>query len=188
MKRLVVLLAFLLYGSLLIAQGNYTKENIKILPESNLVIEGSTNVNTFNCVFDIDLISDWKKVNYISNDNLLNFLNLSLHLETEGFDCGNKRMNSDFQDLLMCEQYPEIEIQINQVEFFSEEYSKAFISVKLAGKVNHYDLPVQINKDRFKGKFTLNIRDFGLEPPQKALGLIQVDEKIEIRFDLKITR
>ncbi|MDX1762467.1 MAG: YceI family protein, partial [Christiangramia sp.] len=85
-------------------------------------------------------------------------------------------------------QYPEIEIQINQVEFFSEEYSKAFISVKLAGKVNNYDLPVQINKDRFKGKFTLNIRDFGLEPPQKALGLIQVDEKIEIRFDLKIRR
>tara|TARA_R100000789_G_C2918324_1_gene125511 strand:- start:307 stop:411 length:105 start_codon:yes stop_codon:yes gene_type:complete len=34
----------------------------------------------------------------------------------------------------------------------------------------------------------MNIRDFGLEPPKKALGLIEVDELIEVQFDLKVSR
>ncbi|MGA8855335.1 MAG: YceI family protein, partial [Christiangramia sp.] len=77
---------------------------------------------------------------------------------------------------------------IDHVELISPEYQKAFITVKLAGKTNHYNLPVMINEDRFKGKFKMNIRDFGLEPPKKALGLIEVDEQIEVQFDLKVSR
>lgn len=188
MKKLILIFSLLFSGFLVMAQEEIKKVNIKILPESELIIKGSTNVNTFDCKFDIKLVTDWKKIKYTGNSDLINFSDLSLQLKTEGFDCGNKRMNSDFQDLLMCEQYPEIEIQINQVELFSGEYSKAFISVKLAGEVNDYDLPVQLSKDNFKGKFTMNIRDFGLDPPKKALGLIQVDEEIEVHFNLKIRR
>ena len=170
------------------AQKDFEKENIMILPSSELIIAGSTNVNKFDCKFNIDLIADRKKVNYTQEDHLIRFKDLQLSLLTEGFDCGNKRMNSDFQDLLMCEKFPEIVISIDHVELISPEYQKAFISVKLAGKTNHYNLPVKINEDRFKGKFKMNIRDFGLEPPKKALGLIEVDEQIEVQFDLKVSR
>ena len=96
-------------------------------------------------------------------------------------------MNADFQDLLMCEKYPEIVIELDKIAFVSREFVKAFINVHLAGMTNSYSLPVQINKDRFIGKFKMNIRDFGLEPPKKALGLIEVDEQIEVQFDLKIS-
>ena len=186
MKKLVLSLSFLLFGFFLKAQVDFEKESISILPESELIITGSTNVNKFDCEFDIALISDEKEVKFIRDDNFINFSNLKLHLLTEGFDCGNRRMNADFQDLLMCKKYPEIEIEIDRVEHFSEEYSKVYIRVQLAGKSNSYHLPVQIEQDRFIGKFRMNIRDFGLEPPKKALGLIEVDEQIEVQFNLKV--
>ena len=97
-------------------------------------------------------------------------------------------MNSDFQDLLKSDSHPKIVIDVVQVRNLASEEPVAEIRVELAGQTNHYKLPVQIHEHRFKGKFSMNIRDFGLEPPKKALGLIIVDEHIEVAFDLKLAR
>lgn len=186
MLRLFICIGFLLAGLSLKAQKDFGKENIKILRNSELVIIGRTNVNKFQCKFNIELISDRQEIKYGFYRNLINFYDLELHLLTGGFDCGNKMMNNDFQALLLSETHPEIEIKLDQVALISEEFAKAFITVKLAGKKNYYDLPVKISNNRFRGNFKLNIRHFGLEPPKKALGLIEVDEEIEVHFDLKI--
>ena len=186
MKRLIILLGFLLLAISLEAQSDFETESIKILPESELIIAGSTNINKFECKFDISLISKWQEIKLMREDKFLRFHKLYLPLETTGFDCGNKRMNSDFQDLLMCEKYPEIRIEINQIELFPGEFNKAYITVKLAGHTKDYELPVLVSKEYFKGKFKINIRDFGLEPPKKALGLVEVDEIIEVLFNLKL--
>lgn len=170
------------------AQRDFEKGSIKILPGSELIIAGSTNVNKFDCRFNIQLISKPKSFVYSKDEEYLRFNDLELHLLTAGFDCGNHKMNSDFQDLLMNEKYPEIVIHIDHVELISKEYVKAYIQVDLAGRSNKYDLPVQLTEDSFKGKFKMNIRDFGLKPPKKALGLIEVDEIIEVQFNLKIAK
>lgn len=167
-------------------QKDLEREKIIILPESSLTITGSTNVNQFECNFDIHLICEPKTFSYSFEDDKIVFHDLNLKLLTNGFDCGNKRMNSDFQDLLNNEVYPSIDIQVSRVELISSEYAKAFIQVKLAGKDRAYELPVQLQNERFRGKFKINIRDFGLEPPTKALGLIEVYEMIQINFNLKV--
>ena len=176
----------LLFCSCLVAQKDFGKEDIRILPRSELIIAGSTNVNKFDCRFDVNLISDKRSVRYSSENDELSFPNLSLKLFTKGFDCGNRRMNQDFRDLLKSDKYPEIIIKIEKIQLISDEYVKAFIRVKLAGKENTYNLPVHIENERFIGKFRMNIRDFGLEPPVKALGLIEVDEEIEVQFNLLV--
>ncbi|GAA4307942.1 hypothetical protein GCM10023115_37640 [Pontixanthobacter gangjinensis] len=187
MKSLITII-FLLTGLAGLSQKDLEKMEIRILPESELIIAGSTNVNTFNCKFDMDLICDWNKIQFNREDKFLIFNDLILPLRTDGFDCGNKRMNSDFQDLLMSESYPEIRIRIEKIELFHGDFNKAYLKVELAGKTRDYDLPVLVSKDHFKGKFKMNIRDFGLEPPKKALGLIEVDEIIEVIFDLKLNQ
>ena len=179
-------LCSLLFCTCLVAQKDFDKKTIRILPQSELIIAGSTNVNKFDCQFDIDLISTPRTIKYSEEGKSVSFPDLNLKLRTDGFDCGNRRMNSDFQDLLKSEEYPEIRININRIELISEEYVKAYVTVKLAGKENKYDLPVHIVKDRFIGKFRMDIRDFGLEPPTKALGLIEVDAEVEVRFNLLI--
>lgn len=177
-------MVFLLSVMTINAQNDFEKVSIEILPESELIIGGSTNVNKFDCRFNIDHINKYMIVRFAQQEECFIFNDFKLQFLTEGFDCGNKRMNSDFQDLLVAEHYPEIMISVDKVEFISAEYLKAFITVQIAGKENNYELPVQTGNSRFKGKFKMNIRDFGLEPPKKALGLIEVDEMIEVQFDL----
>ncbi len=186
MKRILLVVAILMLSIPVTAQKDLEKKSIKILPDSELTIIGSTNVNKFFCDFNIDQIAGKYAFAYIMEDSLINFCDLRLKLDIAQFDCGNKRMNSDFRDLLMGEKFPEISIVIDRLETFSEEYKKVFISVQLAGKINHYDLPVQTINDHVQGIFRINIRDFGLEPPKKALGLIEVDQMIEIQFDLNL--
>jgi hypothetical protein len=188
MKRFLLCIGFLLSVMVLEAQEDFENKKIMILPESELIIVGSTNVNKFDCSFQIDLISEPMTLRFAKREEYVFFNNLKLQLHTRGFDCGNKRMNSDFQDLLLGEKYSDIVIELDRIESISTEYIKAYITVYLAGKSNTYNLPVVVNEDRFKGKFKMNIRDFGLEPPTKALGLIEVDEQIEVQFDLKVLR
>lgn len=168
------------------AQKDMKKETVNLLKSSELVIAGSTNVNKFNCEFDISKISGERTIRYREASSELTFEDLELHLRIDAFDCGNKKMNADFQDLLVSEDYPEIVISINRVDVFSEEYVKAYITLEIAGIKNQYELPVHLVKNRLIGKLKLNIRDFKLEPPKKALGLIQVDEMIEVQFNLKV--
>ena len=170
------------------AQKDFEKATIMILPGSELIISGSTNVNKFNCRFNIDLITEEQQIKYIQEGDFSIFSDLKLDLLTNGFDCGNKRMNSDFQDLLLRENYPEIVIELDRIQSISTEYRKAYVTVHLAGKSKNYNLPVIIKEDCFTGKFKINIRDFGLEPPKKALGLIEVDETIEVQFNLLIKK
>ncbi|MCG9971574.1 YceI family protein [Christiangramia crocea] len=188
MKNLLTCICGLLFCAGLMAQKDFEKETLRILPESELIIAGSTNVNKFDCRFDIGLITNTRSIKYSFEENYLYFPELNLHLSINGFDCGNRRMNEDFCDLLKSETYPEIKIKIDKIELISAQYSKAYITVKLAGVENMYNLPVQIEEDRFKGQFKMNIRDFGLEPPTKALGLIEVNEEIEVRFNLLVQR
>ncbi len=187
MKRSLLYVVFLLSVMTLNAQKDFENVSVEILPESELIIAGSTNVNKFDCKFNIDHISKSMIVRFAQQEECYLFNDFKLEFLTIGFDCGNKKMNSDFEDLLVAEHFPEIVILVDKVEFVSAEYLRAFIRVKLAGKENNYQLPIQTEDNRFKGKFKINIRDFNLEPPKKALGLIEVDEMIEIQFDLEIS-
>ncbi len=186
MRNLVSIIS-LLFCTCLVAQKDFDRTVISITPKSELTISGSTNVNKFDCKFDIDLITGPKQVEFTtSKNNCILFNNLNLELATNGFDCGHKRMNEDLCDLLKSDQYPAIRIEIEKVQVNTSEYAKAYIKVCMAGKENYYDLPVQTKNNRYIGKFRMNIRDFGLEPPTKAFGLIEVDEQIEINFNLHI--
>lgn len=186
MKKLLIGLAITLFGWSLKAQQDFQKAEIKIHPDSELTIGGKTNVNKFDCKFSMELVSKPIHFQIREKGNNFSFENLTISLLTKGFDCGNRRMNRDFQDLLLSEKYPEIRISLNDLEPISEKYSKAFISVEIAGKKKLYELPLKIDEENFIGKFSINIRNFGLEPPRKALGLIEVDEMIEVQFDLKV--
>ncbi len=172
----------------ILAQRDFSETRIKISPKSELIIAGSTNVNKFDCKFDSDLIKGNREIEYSKGEKEIRFKGLSLKLATDAFDCAHRRMNEDLQDLLKFDEYPAIVLEINKVELISEEFVRAFITVNLAGGQKDYELPVHINDNNFEGEFNINIRDFGLEPPKKAMGLVQVREIIEVQFNLKVLR
>jgi hypothetical protein len=65
----------------------------------------------------------------------------------------------------------------------------ARVNIELAGVKKSYYIPVIIEKNEsiyINGSIKLNICDFDLDPPTKALGLIVVNEEIEIMLQLEV--
>lgn len=189
MKRLVMLFLFLISGPIVSAQNSYNNTKVQILPESKLTISGDTNINEFECEFNTAHLDENTNLRYKINKSNIVFENAVLNLDNKGFDCGNKGINRDFRDLIKSDQYPEIILTLKEIDLENPELAKAKVIICIAGIEKKYQVPVEISKGKvphFKGKINLNIRDFKLEPPKKALGLIVVKEEIEVNFNLTV--
>lgn len=167
---------------------------VVISPESQLFIEGKTNVNQFSCNFDIDQIDKPIPVKFKPHNDILIFDNANLVLSNHCFDCGHKGINNDFRALLKTDQYPKITLTLLEIEqpWNSEAELEAKIKLNIAGKTNTYHINLKHtsgNTETFvNGKLKLNIKDFNIEPPKKMLGLVVVNEMIEINFQLVLKK
>jgi hypothetical protein len=173
-----------------IAQTEFETREITILPNSNLSISGTTNINEFECDFNTLYFKGQDfKVHYSKNENVLHFKNSILPLENSNFDCGNRKINKDFHELLKTKKHPKILLKLKKIDMNGGENALVTINFNIAGVNKDYKFPVDINKDKqlcFDGKIQLNIKDFNLEAPSKIFGLIVLHEEIEINFNLNI--
>ncbi|SKB55137.1 YceI-like domain-containing protein [Salegentibacter holothuriorum] len=173
-----------------LAQTSLETREIVILPNSSLSIAGTTNINEFKCDFNpLSFKNESFKVHYIDKERALIFKNSILTLENKNFDCGHRKINKDFHDLLKTEKYPEIFLKIKKIDLNKEDDATVTLSFTIAGIENDYRFPIEItwkNEIRFEGKLELNIKDFNLQAPTKIFGLIVIDEEIEIDFNLNI--
>lgn len=189
-------------------QDSSTTVDIIIEEGSYLLINGKTNVNQFQCRYD-DLASDGKlKMTVIYDDGCLYFKKTKLTLNTKNFYCENKLMTKDFQDLMQADKYPYISINVECIETGADNKVKnipvttesenlnitaaaVHANFQITDEVNNYRIPVEIQRDKNKriytGTMMVNIRDFGLEPPKKMLGMVQVDQWIEVYLYLIIS-
>lgn len=188
-KGLALLLAICLLS---FNSGNVKeKMNVVISPESKLFIKGKTNVNSFSCHFNASNFKNPVTLTMEIVDEDLYFEDTNLILNTSCFDCGNKMMNSDFRNLLNADSHPEIKLKLKQLRLkdFDGNDATAFLDIYISGVKNSYSVPISLigtKKMIIKGKLDLNISDYKLEPPKKMMGLIVVDEMIEINMELII--
>lgn len=155
---------------------------------SSLKIKGSSNVNKFECVLDMNTLSDELLVSYNDSEDYLNFTNANLIIPAKHFDCGGKMINKDFQKLLNTDEFPEIRLVLKKVmkSNITEDCTEAIVDVLICGIKNTYSVPITTSKsiegNNINGVLALNINDFSLEPPKKMLGVIKVSPVIEIDF------
>lgn len=189
MKKLLICCLLFLGGVYALAQSNTETKSIQILASSQLSIKGDTNINEFECDFNTNYLGDPIAITYLKKGNEINFNNAVLSLNNKGFDCGSKGINKDLHALLKTNQYPTISIELTDIIFEASEEVNAYVIITIAGKKKKYSFPVTTktsSKPRFIGRLKLDIRDFNLEPPRKIFGLIVINEKIEINFDLLV--
>lgn len=187
MKTVLLYLLLLGFSALSYAQNGFQKKSIQILPESKLTITGDTNINEFLCAYNTSLIPQTGNMKFTGNPEEIRFENAILKLDNKGFDCGNKAINKDFQTLIKSNEYPEIELELKELCFKTNNQAIALITISIAGKQKDYKVPVIIKENpvaQYAGKLKLDINDFNLIPPKKLFGLIVVKEDIEINFNL----
>lgn len=164
--------------------------NISFSPKSLLVIRGKSNVNKFSCDYNSYNLSDSLSIFYEKVKDKLVFSDASLSLSVESFDCARRGINRDFKKLLKSKEFPFIKMTLKDVLLKKEKKDTLFtnISFTICNLTKEYKIPVAFRKKNefleFDGSIIINIEDFDLKAPNKVLGLIKVDNSIEINFNL----
>lgn len=192
MKALTTLMMF---AALVLICSSFTEQRSWVIdPESRLSIHGSTNVNSFRC-----------NLRQYHNNDTLEFIRNSESIETKftrnrmrvpvkGFNCGNNQITRDFLATLKSESYPHLEIFFRSFRYHSikdNSYIDGTVDITLAGATKRYTVRYFARKPNddtilLTGTQAVNFGDFKLEPPQKMMGLIQVQECLEVNFDLTL--
>lgn len=194
MKKIVAIIVILtLFGFI---KKELHRTVLKVLPESEVVVSGKSNVNSFDCVYSITDLSNPIKVSHQLTKNKqdkdqLEFSNAKFHLKNKCFDCGNKLINKDFNKMLKTEEYPMVLIELISVCVAEDGCSAlATMGVTIAGNTNKYDIPIQFYYENHTyevgGIININLLDFDIKSPKKVLGLIKVDNEVEVKLDLKL--
>lgn len=181
MKSLLSL--WLVLGINLILTAQEPIKEFNILPSSTLEIQGSSNVNNFTCVFDMEDIST-VSVNYNSQSH--KFESALVQFPVASFDCGGRMINRDFKELLQENKYPRLKLRLVEIEPIEEDKALVTLEFEIAGVRNLYKMPASfaVMKGYYssKGHIELDIEDFGLQQPKRLFGMIVISNKIDVQF------
>ncbi|MFY7987611.1 MAG: YceI family protein [Flavobacterium sp.] len=162
---------------------NVTK--VKITNKSEVTIKGKSNVNSFECKYNSDFIENDLQVSIARNNSKILLDGAKIAIKSTGFDCAHKMITKDFKSILKADEYPRIVINVKEVNTAKENIT-AKLNVKIAGVEKEYLVPVIFNSNtnNVKGLLKLNIKDFKLKSPKKLLGMVVVNDNVDINFNL----
>lgn len=162
---------------------NVTK--VKITNKSEVTIKGKSNVNSFECKYNSDFIENDLQVSIARNNNKILLDGAKIAIKSTGFDCAHKMITKDFKSILKADEYPHIVINVKEINTTKENIT-AKLNVKIAGVEKEYLVPVIFNSNtnNVKGLLKLNIKDFKLKSPKKLLGMVVVNDNVDINFNL----
>ena len=193
MKKLFVMFQFLVFAySLTIAQSTMS---VDLQKNSSITINGTTNVLSFKLTQNGEKLT---KRNFIINATLnQNRILLSQNehaIVVRDFNSSNKMALRDFLKLVNADNYPAFHVKLNYFDLDSKTNNKELyranvsLDLTITGKTKQYNILVESNHEgdlyRLNGIKKINIRDFGLVPPVEMMGLIRVNEWIEINFNI----
>lgn len=164
---------------------------------STLVIEGSSNINSFTC--------DVKE--YIKQDTLVFlqeekgkrvvFYRNAITIDVSQFDCHHKFITSDLRKTLKFPQYPVMKIHFisldNPAYAMPGQVIKGTLDIELAGVTRRMNFDYHVKNSSEKiihmlGSQLMGFSDFKLEPPKKMAGLIRINEEIKVHVELYFRR
>ncbi|MFT6997755.1 MAG: hypothetical protein ACJAQ4_001511 [Cryomorphaceae bacterium] len=170
--------------------------------ECRLVIEVNTNVSILECTFDQEAVFGELHFQGMIEDRLIVFDDGLLDLPVLDFDCGGSMINKDFANLLNYREYSSIRVEFKNAHWYDPDTQRknmqrglsiGYFTVELTIGGHSEEKRLRIFSSHLadntlftRGSVELNMREFGIEPPEKFLGMVKVEDLLTIRFDLKI--
>lgn len=178
--------------------GAPVKVRYQITEESKLFLKGTTNVNTFSC--DCTDRFPPKYLDAESQGGQTRYKNAGIRITVDNFNCRNRKIESDLQKAMKSGTYPHISIDLSETwqderclngkcKDWFEVTAKARITITNVTKERTiYAKAKVLGNNRFllRGEESLNMSEFGIEPPHAMFGLIKVNDKITFHFDLTV--
>ena len=177
--------------------GSVSREvTIHIEEGSRLFIEGTSNINSFECLCNDRFNPKNVRVSVDDDRRTISFSGTTLALKTAALDCDNSKINKDLCTALKADEYPTINIVLHEASVHGASVNerdwtdiKATATLTITDQSRKVSLAVKGrklsgNRYRFVSVKELQMTDFGIEPPTALFGLIKVRDHIKINFDL----
>lgn len=193
MKRSVILFGILLLTTAFRWESSLLVHRLVVLPDSRLTIDGKTNVNSFKCA-----ISQYKgRDTLVLHEGGVNvrpvFVRGSVQLDATSFDCGMAMMTSDFRKTIESKSYPFIVIDFISFErtprYRGDERFKGIVKISLGGVTRLFEMDCAIEAKssgliHLTGEKNFTFSDFSLQPPKKMMGMVKVEQSLNVGFHL----
>ncbi|MFN8889509.1 MAG: hypothetical protein ACK5WF_18770 [Cyclobacteriaceae bacterium] len=184
-------LIFLLCG---FRADNVLVHRLIVLPDSRLIIEGKTNVNSYSCAIPRYIGKDTLVLHEGGRNVRPVFVKGEVSLDARSFDCGIAPMTADFRKTINSKTHPVILIDFISFERApsyksGEEKFKSVVRISLAGVSKLFEMDCSIaampsGLIHLKGGRQFLFADFNLEAPKHMLGLVKVDQQLRVGFHL----
>lgn len=172
-----------------------------LTPQSTIVIKGRSNVSSFECHSRAHAISREVAMNIEAGGAQISFNDARLVVVTSQLDCGLEAMNNDLQEALKADRYPLIYVELVRAlnescqQLISGAPPHAYlleVKAHIAGVTRTLYPKVTAEMPRpgwlhLKGKITLHLPDFDIEPPSALWGMVKVAPDIEVHYHLYVT-
>lgn len=176
-------------------------EKLQLKEGSKIWLEGKTNISQYHCSIDsfrFEADGTFRHETVDKDSLVIQPDHLSLTLYVSSIQCGNRLMNRDVRQAL---NYPEdreivytykgldVTPKINNIYTWNKLEIKGILEIK--NIQNQAFFPIQVKhleNHRFhvKGKHTIDMLRYNVEPPSGLNGIIQARRKLTVHFDIVI--
>ena len=179
---------------------DFTTVNYLIKKSSTLSVNCKTNLNTFCCTSQEKFEKKSLEYKFNQNINQMVFENTILNMQINQLDCGNRFINKDMHKTLRAKKHPNITLTLKEANVKDynilekcNEWIELIVNADftITNNTQTFKIPVRakkldINSYRISGETSLQLCDFGIKSPTALLGLVKVEDEIEISFDLYV--
>ncbi len=166
-------------------------KGVKNYEDGYIVISGTTNINGFRLRCPLEAID----CNHLDSTTIHNEDSGKVEIDVplENFKADIPLMSRDFLKLVNAEEHPNLGIGIAfpklKMLLLEQKDSVARFTISMAGISNTYDIACEVidstnSKLYLRGKKTVELSDFNIEPPVKFRGLVRVKDDVIINFGL----
>jgi hypothetical protein len=156
--------------------------------DNYLHISGASNINEFSFTY-VGTNSGNGGVPARDNEKI------EISIPIKEFEASEPMMYGDFLDLMKASEYPRIRISFSkqQLQNALQDITQPCpeIDITIAGITRTYSVRCSLAKcaDRLylRGEEIVKLSDFNLKPPAKLLGLVKVNDEINVDFGFIIT-
>lgn len=190
-RKTITLLFLTLLYHFVTAQNNIT---VDIQNESSLTLVGSTNIASFLLIQKGNKLFNKRfNISVSRKKGQISFGQNQLSLSVLDFYSDNPVAYHDFMKLLKVRLFPELYVQLqsmtlqpNSIKVSNSINGNAYIAITITGVTKNYLIPYNSSRTgdiiTVNGNHKFNIRDFGLIPPTKLMGLVRTSEMVDIKF------
>ena len=168
----------------------YVKAQVyKVSHNSKVTIVGTSTMHDWESI--VEHVTG-KGTFIIKAEEVKEIKDLNLKFAVKSIESGKSLMNKLTDEALKEKQHPAIIFNLSEVKDIRGNAISAIGQLSIAGKTNTVDVRGKAtpgkNTITINGEYSLNMRDYDIEPPTAMLGTIKVGETVTIKYNLILTK